>query len=504
MFAFCRERNKRFMVNAKINGIVYDSRAVKPGDLFCAIKGFTFDGNDFIEEAVKKGAAVILSENEKPPHYGNAANTNFPSADWIKCDNVKRETAKIAKEFYGVNFDEIFCSAVTGTNGKTSIATITYEILSQIFGARNSCLTGTTGNIVCGDFFEAARTTPEAVDTLKMIGNAPEKIKALSMEASSHALVLDRLAEFNFDLVIFSNLTQDHLDFHGTMEDYYQAKKRLFTEHVKENGVAVINIDDEYGRRLFGELGERRMPKRIYSVGFSSDADYRISDAHCDSSGTFFKIKSPQKRTIKLRTKLIGNFNVINCAETVCGLLACGFDEVAVINGLASVKQVEGRIDKVDVDADFSVFVDYAHTPDALVKILSTGKKLCKGNLITVFGAGGNRDKAKRPLMAQAVAKNCDFAILTSDNPRNENPQDIINDVKEGFPSDFPFETIIDRKEAINFALKTAKSGDAVIIAGKGHEKYQEIAGIKYHFDDKEAVRECHSQILKEAALNLK
>jgi UDP-N-acetylmuramoyl-L-alanyl-D-glutamate--2,6-diaminopimelate ligase len=206
-------------------------------------------------------------------------------------------------------------------------------------------------------------------------------------------------------------------------------------------------------------------------------------------------LSTPQKKTLKFRTKLIGNFNVINCAQAVCGLLAKGFDETAVINGLAAVKQVEGRIDKVDMDSPFSVFVDYAHTPDALVKVLSTARKLCKGNLLCVFGAGGNRDKTKRPLMAKAVAENCDFAILTSDNPRNEEPADIINDVKDGFPSDFPFEVIIDRKEAIKFALKSAKAGDTIIIAGKGHEKYQEIAGVKHHFDDKEAARECWGKI---------
>ncbi|MCL2844875.1 MAG: UDP-N-acetylmuramoyl-L-alanyl-D-glutamate--2,6-diaminopimelate ligase [Chitinivibrionia bacterium] len=481
----------------KFNNIVYDSRTVKKGDLFCAIKGFSVDGNDFVDTAVKNGAIAVLSENEKPK--------NFP-AEWIKCGNAKQEMAKIAKNHYGVNFDEIFCSATTGTNGKTSIATITYEILSQIFGEENAVLLGTAGNRVCGEFFEAERTTPEAVDTLKMLGTAKNKIKAFSMEASSHALVLDRLAEFFFDLVIFSNLTQDHLDFHGTMEDYYQAKKRLFTEHVKPNGIAIINIDDEYGRRLFGELGEavragfKPAPTNVFSVGFSQEADYRISDAHCDTSGTFFKITreqrlpTPQKKTLKFRTKLIGHFNVINCAQAVCGLLAKGFDETAVIDGLAAVKQVEGRIDKVELNSPFSVFVDYAHTPDALIKVLSTARKLCKGNLICVFGAGGNRDKTKRPPMAEAVAKNCDFAILTSDNPRNEEPSTIISDVKEGFPSDFPYETIIDRKEAIKFALKSAKAGDCVIIAGKGHEKYQEIAGVKHHFDDKEVVIECQRE----------
>ncbi|MCL1947703.1 MAG: UDP-N-acetylmuramoyl-L-alanyl-D-glutamate--2,6-diaminopimelate ligase [Chitinivibrionia bacterium] len=468
----------------KINNIVYDSRLVKNGCLFCAIKGFLTDGNNFVDVAIKNGAVAVLSENEKPK------NVNI---EWIKCDNVKQEMAKIAKDFYRVNFDDMFCAAVTGTNGKTSVATIIYEILCKIFGEKNSCLTGTIGNRVCGEFFEAARTTPEAADALKMLGCAKNKIKALSMEASSHALVLERLAQFYFDLAIFTNLTQDHLDFHNTMEEYFLAKKRLFSEHLKTGGVAIINIDDEYGKQLFGEL--KNIKK--FSVGFSQNADYKISDAHCDLSGTFFKLKTPEKKTLKLRSNLIGNFNVINCAEAVCGLLACGLDETAVINGLAAAKQVEGRIDKVELDAPFSVFVDYAHTPDALVKILSTAKKLCKGDLITVFGAGGNRDKKKRPLMADAVSRNCDFAILTSDNPRNEAPKDIINDVKDGFPSDFPFEIVIDRKAAIKFAFETAKAGDTVIIAGKGHEKYQEIAGVKYHFDDKETARDVWDEMKK-------
>lgn len=468
----------------KYNNIVYDSRAIiKQGDLFCAVKGFAFDGNDFVEKAIENGAIAILSENEKP---------NNISVEWIKTDNVKREMAKIGFDFYDVNFDDIFSVAVTGTNGKTSIATIIYEILTQIFGEENAVLTGTAGNRICGEVFEASRTTPEAIDTLKMIGCAKNKIKILSMEASSHALVLERFAQFSFDLAIFSNLTQDHLDFHKTMDEYYEAKKRLFTEHLKEKGTALINIDDEWGKRLYEEL----TTGYVVSIGFDKSADYRISDAHCDWTGTFFKVKTPSGKTLKFRTKLIGHFNVINCAEAVCGLIAAKIaDEQQIIDGLANVKQVEGRIDRVNLNAPFSVIVDYAHTPDALVKILSTAKKLTKGNLICVFGAGGNRDKSKRPLMADAVAKNCDFAILTSDNPRNEDPQTIIDEVAEGFPLDFPYKTIADRKDAIKFALETAVAGDAVIIAGKGHEKYQEIAGVKHYFDDKEAVKGAYQNL---------
>jgi len=482
---------------SKYKNIVYDSRAVKAGDLFCAIKGFAFDGNDFIEKAVESGAIAVLSENEKPANF---------TTEWIKCDNVKQEMAKLGKEHYGINFDDIFCAAVTGTNGKTSIATIIYEILSAIYGEENSVLTGTIGNRVCGEFFEAARTTPEAIDTLKMLGTAKNKIKFLSMEASSHALMLERLTGFNFDLAIFTNLTQDHLDFHKTMEEYYEAKKRLFTEHLKENGIAMINIDDDWGEKLYAQIADKAThvltpnivrTRLALSVGFDKSADYKISDAHCDWTGTFFKIKTPQGKTLKFRTKLIGHFNVINCAQAVCGLLACGFDEQQIIDGLAKVKQVEGRIDKIELDAPFSVIVDYAHTPDALLKILTTARKLTKGDLICVFGAGGHRDKTKRPIMADVVAKNCDFAVLTSDNPRDEDPQTIIDEVKKGFPLDFPHKIIVDRKEAIKFAIENAKEGDAVIITGKGHEKYQEINGVKHHFDDKEVVRELFNHNLR-------
>jgi UDP-N-acetylmuramoyl-L-alanyl-D-glutamate--2,6-diaminopimelate ligase len=461
----------------KFNEIVYDSRQVKKGDLFCAVKGLTVDGNDFVKSAIENGAVAVLSENEKPKDL---------DVKWIKCDNVKQEAAKIAKEFYAVNFDEIFSAAVTGTNGKTSIATIIYEISSQIYGEEHSCLTGTIANKVCKELIEASRTTPEAIDTLKILGTAKNKIKALSMEASSHALVLDRLSGFTFDLAIFSNLTQDHLDFHKTMEEYYQAKKTLFTRHLKVDGITIINIDDKYGKRLFDELSGNRK----YSVGFNDEADYKISQVHCDRTSSFFKIKTVEGKTLKFRTRLIGNFNVINCAQAVCGLLACGFNEDTIIDGLANIKPVEGRIDKVEIDAGFAVFVDYAHTPDALVKVLTTAKKLTKAKLIVVFGAGGGRDKSKRPLMADAVAKNCDFAVLTSDNPRNEDPQSIINDTKTGFPLDFPYKSIPDRREAINFALNYAKSDDTIIIAGKGHEKYQEIGGVRHYFDDKETVRE--------------
>ncbi|MDR0304217.1 MAG: UDP-N-acetylmuramoyl-L-alanyl-D-glutamate--2,6-diaminopimelate ligase [Chitinispirillales bacterium] len=466
----------------EIKNIVYDSRAVKSGDLFCAIKGFSFDGNDFVDIAVKNGAVGVLSENEKPNNFNKI---------WIKCDNVKKTMAEFGKDFYGVDFSDIYSVAVTGTNGKTSVATICDSILANIFGEENTCLIGTIGNKICGEFFGSDRTTPEAIDTLRIIGSAKNKIKTLCMEASSHALVLDRLTEFYFDSAIFTNLTQDHLDFHETMEEYYSAKKRLFTKHIKNNGAAIINIDDEYGKRLIKELKN----DKSFSIGFAHDANYRILTAHCDWKGIFFKIKTPNAKILKFRTKLIGHFNVINCAQAVCGLLASGIDEYAVIEGLEKVKPVEGRIDKVELNSPFSVIVDYAHTPDALVKILSTAKKLTKGNLIAVFGAGGNRDKTKRPLMGDAVAKNCDFAVLTSDNPRNENPQSIIDEVKDGFPIDFPHVCVIDRKEAIKFAFENANEGDAVIIAGKGHEKYQETAGVKHRFDDKETAKDVWEEI---------
>jgi UDP-N-acetylmuramoyl-L-alanyl-D-glutamate--2,6-diaminopimelate ligase len=460
--------------------IVYDSRSVKNGDLFCAVKGFNCDGNNFVDDAVKKGAVAILSENDIP--------ADFP-VEWIKCKDVKTEAARICKEFYGINFEEIFTVATTGTNGKTSIATICHEILAAICGAQNSILTSTVENRICGNIFDATRTTPEAIDTLKMIANAPNKIKTLSMEASSHALVLGRMAEFYFNLAIFTNLTQDHLDFHKTMQEYYQAKKLLFTKHLKDNAVALINIDDEYGNMLFSELQNANK----FSIGFSKNANYQIMQSHCSFERTFFKIKTPHNKILKFYTKLIGHFNVINCAQAVCGLIACGFDDSAVANALSKIKPIQGRMEIIAAESEknlsnlnFNIIIDYAHTPDALVKVLSTVRKLTKGNIICVFGAGGNRDRTKRPLMAQAVAANCDFAVLTGDNPRNEDPESIINDVKEGFVSDFPYTVVPDRKEAIAFAINSAHKNDTIIIAGKGHEKYQEINGVKYHFDDKE------------------
>jgi len=471
---------------ADIAGITCDSRAVTKGDLFVAIPGTKVQGDAYIAEAVRRGAVAVVSGN-KP------AGVSVP---WAQVDNPRRSLGLLGRALWEVNIGAMQLVGITGTNGKTTTAHLFTKLFEQRFSTERVWMFGTIDFKLGAGRVAASHTTPESLDVFRLIGSRVEgkRPQAIAMEVSSHSLALDRVAGLAFDAAVFTNLTQDHLDFHKNMENYYQAKKRLFTDFLKKDGSSVINIDDPYGRRLAGEIGGgSRM-----TFGKSADADVRIVDADCSWDGTDVTLDVRRKR-LRVRSALRGFFNVYNMTGLCAGAAALSFDGAEMERACAAIETVPGRMDRVALEAPFSVIVDYAHSPDALVNILRTSQPLTKGRLICVFGCGGDRDRTKRPLMGQAVAEFSDEAIVTSDNPRSERPEAIIEEILAGMPLDFPHTVIGDRRQAIRKALEIARSGDCVVIAGKGHETYQEIKGVKHPFNDKEIVTTTYEELAAHA-----
>jgi UDP-N-acetylmuramoyl-L-alanyl-D-glutamate--2,6-diaminopimelate ligase len=467
-----------------ISDIVYDSRNVKPGSLYVAVPGTKVHGDTFIEAAINNGAVAVVSENSQ----------DKLSTPWAKVPEVRTVIGKLGLALWGIDVKGLTIVGITGTNGKTTTAGLFKNLFDRVYGREYSWLFGTIANILGSESVGASHTTPEAVDIFRLINNAKIKPKSLVMEVSSHALALKRVAGMEFRVSVWTNLTQDHLDFHKSMEEYYAAKKLLFVDYIKRGWCGVINIDDEYGNRLYSELKSVKM--LTYTYGRSEGADVRISGWMCDWSGTSVDIEYRGK-TFSFTSPLRGFFNVYNMTAMITGAFVLGIDVKVISDALSSMPTVSGRMDIVDIGAPFTVVVDYAHTPDALVNVLKTCEELTSGKVICVFGCGGDRDKTKRPLMAKAVAENCDRAVVTSDNPRGEEPEAIINDVLKGMPSDFTYKVMADRREAIKTALSEAKEGDCVVIAGKGHENYQEAKGVKSDFDDRVEAVKAYNEVLK-------
>jgi UDP-N-acetylmuramoyl-L-alanyl-D-glutamate--2,6-diaminopimelate ligase len=429
-------------------------------------------GDKFIGQAVKDGAVAVVSENRQE-------NLSTP---WAAVSKIRAAAGMLGNALWEIDELGITSVGITGTNGKTTTAYLFKNLFDCLDGKERSWMFGTVENLLGENRLEAAHTTPESVDIFRYINDAEVKPDSLSMEVSSHSLALSRIAGMKFDAAVWTNLTQDHLDFHKSMEEYYAAKKLLFTDYMKTDGVGIVNIDDDYGMRLYQELPDAY----IVTYGRNAGADIRIVGWQCDWGGTSVEIFYKKKYTLNFASGLRGLFNVYNMAAMIAGALALGIDTKIIAEALAKTRAVPGRMDKVDIGAPFTAVVDYAHTPDALVNVLKTSAALTSGRVICVFGCGGDRDKTKRPLMAKAVAENCDQAVITSDNPRSEKPESIINDILKGMPLDFPHVAIADRREAIKYALRGAREGDCVVIAGKGHETYQEICGVRHHFDDRE------------------
>ncbi len=460
-----------------VESIAYDSRRVQRNGLFVALRGEKFDGHDFIEQAVEKGASVIVAEREQ----------KYPRATSVAVENTRTALADLSAAFYGYPARKLKLAGITGTNGKTTTTFLIQHICEKA-GVRCG-LIGTVRYQLGERVLPAARTTPESLDLqelLAQIGNAG--CRAATMEVSSHALAQDRTRGLEWDVAVFTNLTQDHLDFHGTMKNYFESKLKLFTQlasqQKKRKPVAVINIDDRYGEQLLGKI-DKSISLITYGMGVR--ADFRASNYRMEFGGTSYQLDARGKSYL-VRIPLIGRFNVANSLAALAAANAMGIGVREAVLSLGKSPQVPGRLEMVPAKRQFQIFVDYAHTPDALLNVLKTLRELEPRRLIVVFGCGGNRDREKRPLMAQVVDLNADYAIITSDNPRKEDPAAIISQVERGFRSSH-YEKIIDRAEAIARAIALAQPRDIVLIAGKGHETYQEFADHTVPFDDIQVAR---------------
>lgn len=455
---------------AVVTGLSYDSRSVEPGHLFFALAGTHENGGRHTGEAIERGAVGIVADQDLPPL----------SIPVIRVSGAREAMADIANAYYGYPSSTLAVAGVTGTNGKTTTAWIIRHLCETI--GRACGLIGTIEYVLPGVQEPATRTTPESVDLERMLGQMRDGgFKAAALEVSSHALVQHRVRGIEFDAAIFTNLSQDHLDYHGTMDDYFEAKTLFFkqlAEQTKKKGRAIVNSDERYGRRLLDRIGS--LP--VISFGQGSNCNFRGSDIRYSSTGTTFRLDA-KGRSYLVRSPLIGLFNVYNTLAAMAAVSAMGLELRRVVAAVATIPQVPGRMQRVQAHRNFQAYVDYAHTPDALENVLKTLRQLSPGRIITVFGCGGDRDAGKRPLMAAAVESHSDQVIITSDNPRSEDPLSIIRAVETGM-RESAYETFVDRESAIYRAVELAGANDIILVAGKGHETYQEMAGVRHPFDD--------------------
>ncbi|MDA7673043.1 UDP-N-acetylmuramoyl-L-alanyl-D-glutamate--2,6-diaminopimelate ligase [Verrucomicrobiales bacterium] len=462
-----------------IERVDYDSRQVKPGSLFCALSGKEADGNEFIPKALENGASAILSEKSFP------ANTSVP---WLQVDNARAAMATCAAELYENPSHEMPVVGVTGTNGKTTTAFLIHYLMEA--SLRRAGMLGTVHYQIADEVQVASRTTPESTDVHRMLREMRDAdCRAAVMEVASHGLAQHRVGGVKFAAGVFTNLTQDHLDYHETMDAYFDAKKRLFQQMAAQDDepTMIVNFDDSYGKRLLkAPIGG---VKKL-TFGQSAGCDFRVAGIKPDLNGTQFQLYI-KGRQLLVKIPLIGTFNVYNCLAALAAAQSINLNVREAISNLENAPQVPGRMEAVDGDRriNYRVFVDYAHTPDALENALKTARDLRPNRLITVFGCGGDRDVRKRPLMGKAADTASDLSILTLDNPRTEDPAKILRDTESGMNGNY--KVIEDRREAIEFAISLAGERDIVVIAGKGHEDYQEINGVKHDFDDRKVAGEC-------------
>lgn len=461
--------------DAEITGISYDSRVVGPGVLFVAFRGGTFDGHNYIKDAVARGAAAVVAESD--------IQADVPV---VLAPDSRAVLPVLSARLYDYPSRKMILVGVTGTNGKTT----TTFLIESIFRAagKKSAFIGTLGARIGGESIETEHTTPESSDLQRVLAQMVDShVEAVAMEVSSHALIQGRSDFCEFDCGVFTNLTQDHLDFHGTLEDYLKAKLSLFADYPLKSSkrfVAAVNLDDPAGKSVVDATkGE------AITYGITSTADVIGSEIDVSASSLSFVI-SYMGQSSRVQVPLGGYFNVYNSLAAAAACLGLGIDLPTVVAGLQAAPKVPGRFESIDCGQDFGVLVDYAHTPDGLENVLRSARKLTKSRLIVVFGCGGDRDRGKRPIMGKIASELADVAIITSDNPRSEDPAAIIRDVLEGIPLDAYPKAAVDRHEAIESALMMAEKGDVVVIAGKGHEDYQIYADRTIHFDDREVARE--------------
>lgn len=461
-----------------VRGINIDSRLVQEGDMFIAVRGTQTDGHQYIAAAEEKGAVAIVCEKTPEKLSPNVAYITFP--------NVQSIAGKLATAFYGNPSQKLKLVGVTGTNGKTTIATLLYELFRKM-GHRCGLLS-TVCNYIDGTPYPSTHTTPDAISLNRLLAQMVDAgCEYAFMEVSSHALAQERTGGLEFAGAIFTNLTRDHMDYHETMENYLKAKKSFF-DNLSRHAFAITNLDDKNGPVMVQNC---RGDIKNYSTRTICDYRARLVETHLD--GMLLEFNNREFATL-----LTGRFNISNLLAIYGAAIELGKDPEEVLRIMSTLKPVSGRFEALHSPEGFSAIVDYAHTPDAIKNVLGTVNDVLRGrgNIITVLGAGGNRDKGKRPLMAAEAAKASSRVILTSDNPRNEDPQDIINDMLAGLSEEQKKKTIaiVDRKEAIRTACAFAQKGDVVVVAGKGHENYQEIQGVKHHFDDKEVINEIFNQ----------
>lgn len=456
----------------EISGVSYDSRKTEKGDMFVAIRGFEADGHKFIPKAVENGAAVILCE-EKP-------SCDIP---YVLVSDSRYGLAIVSRDFFGDPASEMTMIGITGTSGKTSSSYLIKHMLESKLDAKVG-LIGTNGNMIGDEFLHTEHTTPESYELHKLFRHmADSGCTHVVMEVSSHSLTLERVAGIHFDVALYTNLSQDHLDFHGTMEEYAAAKRKLFSMC----SLGCFNLDDAWADFMRDGASCRTM---TFSTE-KNEADLVAKDIRLTADGVRFASVSGDEISMT-KLGIPGMFSVYNALGTMSVGLALGLSLADCSDAMSSAKGVKGRLEIVPTGRDFSVVIDYSHKPDALEKVLKTLKPVTRGRLIALFGCGGDRDKLKRPIMGRIAADNADLVVVTSDNPRTEDPDEIIREIVAGMKDKrTPTKVICDRSEAIAWAIDNAAPGDVLLLAGKGHEDYQVVGHEKHHMDEREIVSDC-------------
>lgn len=461
-------------IDVEIENIQYDSRNIKRGDIFFAIQGYSTDGHKFIESSIEKGAKVVVFDNE----FKNQ--DKYKDITFIKVNNSRKALAVAASNYYGNPKEKLKLIGVTGTNGKTTSTFMIKSILEEA-GFKVGVM-GTISNYIGDKKIHTERTTPESLEIHKLFKDMVEcGVDYCVMEVSSHSLYLDRVYGIKFDEAIFTNLTQDHLDFHKSFENYYNSKLILFKNSIN----SVINIDDKYGERVLKDAGGK-----TFTYSIKNHSDLKAENVELHSRGVKFTVDFKGNKE-KINIHIPGEYNVSNALGSI---LACINEKISlriIKKGLEKLLGVPGRCELVTrgYNLEYDVIVDYAHTPDGLDNVLRTARDFTKGNLISVYGCGGDRDKTKRPIMGKIGTELSDFAIITSDNPRTEDPFGIIDDIVEGINKD-NYTVVENRREAIKKAMTMAKKHDVIVIAGKGHEDYQILKDKTIHFDEREVIKE--------------
>jgi UDP-N-acetylmuramoyl-L-alanyl-D-glutamate--2,6-diaminopimelate ligase len=469
-------------IDKEIEAVEYDSRKVNSKALFVAVPGFVTDGHLYVKDAISKGAGAVIVSDSTAGEFKDIRNNGTVI---LSAPDTRRALSAFSAELFGNPTHKVPVIGITGTNGKTSITYMIESIFKD-----NGYVPGVVGTVNYrwnDKIINAPNTTPESRDLQEIFANmVAEGVNVIIMEVSSHALSLFRVEDIDFNIAAFTNLTRDHLDFHKSFEEYFNAKKKIFQlleKSTKDNKAGIVNIDDEYGRKIF-ESAEYAYP--VLGFGVSNGADYKPARKSISSTlhGVSYALEKPEGG-IKIDLNILGSFQVYNslCAFAVCHKM--GVPVNIIQKGLRDLKGIPGRFDSIKSKIGFNVIVDYAHTDDGVQKLLLSAKELKPKRIITLLGCGGNRDKTKRPIMGKTAVAGSDWVIFTSDNPRDEDPDEIIRDITTGL-SEKNFEIITDREQAIKKAVYMAKKDEVVLLAGKGHEDYQIIKGKKTHFDDHE------------------